>query len=352
MDIAAEARKNWLYKIAAISLAILLWIYVQAEHQGTQVLTIPLEVEGLPSGLVVEPELPKVIELRVRGPRANLQNISTKDFTARVAMEDAEPGNFQREIQIESPPQIQVISYTPSQLNLNIDVLENRSLPIQYDFQGTMPAGYLMRDPVLQPAEVMISGPRERVRAIQRARVQIPLGARETFTQRLPVQLIDSGAVGAREGDIRISPQVIEVTVPIVEEMASKGVPIEPQLTGTPARGVRVTGTKVEPENVIITTGSERIKEIESLRTAPIDINEIRGEVTREVNLIIPSAVQTQGGLTRVRVTVLVEGQPEETRPAPPAGTPSTPATPQQPEPATPPEENKDETTDVYDEEF
>ncbi|QGG46419.1 CdaR family protein [Heliorestis convoluta] len=353
MDIAAEARKNWVYKIAAISLAILLWIYVQAEHQGTQVLTIPLEVEGMQAGLVIEPELPRVVELRVRGPRATLQNLSAKDFQASLSMSDIELGAVQRTIQVNSPPNIQVISYTPSELDINVDILENRSLPVQYELKGTVPAGYFMRDPVLQPAEVIISGPRERVRAVQRATIEIPIASTETFSQKIPVRLVETGA-NRTIGDIRISPQSIDVTVPIVEELASKSVPIEPQLSGAPAKGLRITGTRVEPANLTITAGSERIKDIESLRTLPIDINEIKGEVTREVNLMIPTGVQTQNGISRVKVTVLVEGQLEEARPAPttPIGPPAGqgPTTPI--EPQNPPENGEPAPAEGLDEEF
>lgn len=321
IDIATVARRNRVYKISAFVLAILLWVYVQAEQQGVQVLTIPLDVEGLEVGYVVEPEPPKVVELRVKGPKGTLANLSSRDFRARVSLSGAKPGSLVAGIQVDSPPTVQIIGRTPPELNLTVDILENRSVPVSYEFKGLAPAGYKVGEPTFRPTEVLISGPRERVQSIQKVAVQIPLGTKETFVRNLPVRILDPALKANEDSNLRISPKSIEVTVPILEELPAKSVGIQPQITGVPPKGYRVVSTKVEPSNVVISGPADILRDINFVATSPIDITDARSNIVRDVPLLFPSGVRSQGS-NRVRITVVIEAlngkdiPKDETKPA------------------------------------
>ncbi|MDD2422072.1 MAG: CdaR family protein [Heliobacteriaceae bacterium] len=298
------ARRNWVYKLAAFILAVMLWLYVQAEQQGVRVLSVPLDAEGLEMGYVVEPDLPKVIEVRVKGPKGTMANLSSRDFRARVDFNGLVPGPVTVKVQVDAPPAVEVMALNPVELALVIDVLENRSLPVSYEFKGTSPPGYRVGDPVLEPKAVVISGPRERVRSIQKVVVQIPLGAKETIVQSLPVRVASPVLKAGEEESLRISPKSVEVTVPITAE-PPKTVPVQAQVTGTPAKGFRVGGTVVEPAGVFISGPAEQVQAVGVVLTEPVDVSGLSSDVTREVSLVVPAGVQVQGA-TKVRVTIKI----------------------------------------------
>ncbi|MZP29755.1 hypothetical protein GTO91_08560 [Heliobacterium undosum] len=331
MDIAGTARRNWLYKLAALAIAILLWVYVNAEQQGVQTFPVQLEREGLEAGYVLDPEPPTVVELRVKGPKAIMANLSSRDFRARISLAGVKPGPLTIGVTVDAPPNVQIISKSPAELSLNVDVLETRTLPLTWEFKGNMPAGYRVGDPTLRPAEVVVSGPRDRLRLIQRVGVQIPVGAKESFTRSLPVRIIEP-AVGD-DTRMQISPKSIEVTVPVIQEMTSKTVTVQPLVTGAPAAGYKVLSTRVEPASLSVTLPAEGFADLRALATSPVDINGARGDVVKDVNLALPAGVRPNNpALSVVRVIVSI-GPVAEPSPTP-SPTPSPPTGP-------PPEETK-----------
>ncbi|MBM7865697.1 hypothetical protein GTO89_02715 [Heliobacterium gestii] len=317
MDIAGTARRNWLYKLAALAIAILLWVYVNAEQQGIQTFPVQLDREGLEAGYVLDPEPPTVVELRVKGPKAIMANLSSRDFRARITLTGAKPGPMTVGVTVDAPPNVQIISKTPAELSLNVDVLETKTLPLTWEFKGNIPAGYRVGDPTLRPTEVVISGPREKLRLIQRVGVQIPMGAKETFTRSLPVRVIEP-ALGD-DGRLQVTPKATEVTVPVNQEMTTKNVAVQPLVTGTPAAGYKVVSTRVEPANLPVSLPAEGFADIRALATSPVDINGARSDVVKEVNLALPAGVRpVNPALSVVRVFVAIGPAAPPSEPTPP----------------------------------
>ncbi|ABZ84095.1 hypothetical protein HM1_1523 [Heliomicrobium modesticaldum Ice1] len=322
MDIAGTARRNWLYKLAALAIAILLWVYVNAEQQSVQTFPVQLEREGLEAGYVLDPEPPTVVELRVKGPKAIMANLSSRDFRARISLTGAKPGPLTIGVTVDAPSNVQIISKSPAELSLHVDVLETRTLPLAWEFKGNMAAGYRVGDPTLRPAEVVVSGPREKLRQIQRVGVQIPVGAKESFTRLLPVRVIEPAL--SDDGRLQISPKSVEVTVPVLQEMTSRTVAVQPLVTGTPADGFKVLSTRVEPANLSVTMPAEGFADLRALATSPVDINGARADVVKDVNLALPAGVRpVNAALTVVRVIVTIgpvfqptPQPPEEAKPA------------------------------------
>ncbi|MCW2277650.1 CdaR family protein [Heliophilum fasciatum] len=332
MNWASIARRNWVYKVAALVLSVLLWVYVQAEQQGSQVLTIPLDVEGLEAGYVLDPEPPKVVELKVKGPKASLTTLSSRDFRARISLTGARPGSVVIAIQVDSPPAVQVISKTPAELELNVDTLHNRSIPVAYEFKGTLPAGYKAGQPVIRPGEVMVSGAKNRVDAINRVYVQIPVNSKENLATSLPVRLQIPGGTG-EDNNVRISPKAVDVYMPVTEEEQARTVQVRPVQSGSPADGYKVAGLRVEPAQVAISGTSSALQTITAISTASLDVNGARADVVRDLPLLVPNGVKVSGPQS-VRVTAVVVPANSGTVPTPaPAPVPEAPKEPVKEEP-------------------
>ncbi len=70
-------------------------------------------------------------------------------------------------------------------------------------------------------------------------------------------------------GQFEISPQNIQVFVPITENTDSKTVAIKPNIKGGPAEGFRVARVILDPETVRITGSYEALSQIYQVNTAP-----------------------------------------------------------------------------------
>ena len=98
-----------------------------------------------------------------------------------------------------------------------------------------------------------------------------------------------------------ISPSSIKVRL---EEMISRDVPVQVHLTGEPARGA-VSSVLVEPKVVTIRGLRSEIRKVGKLRTEPLDISELTGTVTEDLELDI-SGTNIRPDVSKVRVKITV----------------------------------------------
>lgn len=110
--------------------------------------------------------------------------------------------------------------------------------------------------------------------------------------------------------------QVVEV-VPseirvIFERTASKEVPIQPQFSGQPMPGYRVTQFSLNPPRVRITGPSSHVEPITMADTDPVDLSQLSSTKTFTTSVFIPDPLVRSVDPKTVRLTVEVEESSEQ----------------------------------------
>lgn len=313
------AKRNWLYKIVALILAALLWFYVQAEQHGTQVVSVPLDVVGIEAGMVVEPEIPRVVEVQVRASKTKLTTLSGRDLKAQVDLTGVKPGKFSPEIQVSGPSGVEVLAVVPSILDLTVDVLENKTVPVMIEYTGTMPRGYKLGEVRLEPNTILISGPRSRVRSIERSVVEVPLGEKESRVLNLPVKVIERTTKTGEDQSLRISPKLVQVNIAVAEDIQNKTVNVEVQTVGSPPKGYKLVKTTVEPSTVILSGIEDVLKPVAAINTIPINLSQAAATFTQEAALKLPEGAKG-ANVSSVKVTLVIEEESKPPTQEPPSG--------------------------------
>ena len=159
-------------KLTALALAVGLWLAIARDPMAEVALDIPVEVRNLPQDLEISSEIVPKAQIRLRGPERIIHQLQSSDVYAAIEFSGVRPGEHTFDLtaqQIHQPAGLEVVQIVPSQFHLAFDVRLTREVPIQPRVIGSFAQGYHIGQVVTDPATVTITGPKERVEAVESA---------------------------------------------------------------------------------------------------------------------------------------------------------------------------------------
>lgn len=247
---------NLAYKGLALIFALLIWVWVQSEQVVEDRVRVRLEWK-LPDGLMlVEPPL-ETATVTVEGVQAFVRAVRQTDLSILVDVSRAKEGEVSLDLSERAvtgmPPQVRVVSVSPSTLKVQLDRVLKRRVNVVAATRGEPAEGFRLRSVVVQPDRVELAGPSSVLR-----------GLTEVATDAVDVSGLREDAefqVGLAIKKGQLAPTqaarfAVEVKIEaIVEERAFDAVPVllrdgEGFGTNTPNVRVRLAGP-VERLNTI-----------------------------------------------------------------------------------------------------
>lgn len=303
-------RKDLVYKITAVFLALLLWFYVTSLQNPTteKSVTVPVAYNGLKEGLITGNKTPSV-DVRIKGPRSVINPLAAKDITAWVDLSQAKIGEHSFPVQLTLPAGVELVNYT-SNVSLLIDAILEKQLPILVKTVNEVAQGYSSFEPVLTPSRVVIRGAQQLLETVDSVQVTVDLNmTTDNLMLNLPVNIIDKSGNYVPAGTLEINPKTIQVFVPVIQNVPTKTVPIKPTLIGQPKEDWRVARVVLEPETVKISGPFEKLNNVDHVVTQPIDITGIEQNLVTQAALTTPEGVSLLYGPV-VKVLIQLEEAP------------------------------------------
>ena len=284
-------------KLAAFGLASFLWVLVRVGNPGQRDLLIPVEIGGLEDSgwTVLADPVPDTVRVYFRGPQAEIFGITGFDLIS-VIVPITEMSNEEMEIQLQ--PEwvslggyrgVQVENIVPGAINVRLDRLSTRTIPVRVSTRGALPEGLALASALtLTPNRVRVSGPASLVDAIDTLDI-VPVllgGVRQAETVETVVDTVGIGRVS-------VIPSAITVEIPAEES-------VERVFTGVRVITYPVEGTgpiQVFPENMRVTVRGA------SSRVSAMDPDILQA--------VVPSNALLDLGVSEERrVPIRVEGVP------------------------------------------
>jgi len=295
-------------KILSVLLAFILWLYVSNEQNPAMEKNINVNLEhvGLAQNYLITGGIPESVRVKVHGNKAQLANLASGDFRAFVSIPEGETGEVSVPVQVSAPPGIRVVQVYPGEVSVTIDLLVEKVIPVTVSLRGKPAQGYTAQTPACQPGTVVARGPGKAVSEISQATAVVDIqSATKDIELTIPVSTGNSS--------ISLNPSMVRVSVPITSIDMSKTVPVQPQVTGTPAAGFTVARNISEPAMVQISGPADIIGTITEVKTWPVDIQGIDKNLVKNVDLMpVPGIASFQPGRVRVQVEVKkIETQPQ-----------------------------------------
>jgi hypothetical protein len=241
-------------KLAALALAVFLWVNVAERRQVEVIADLPLKYTNMAPDMTFAAEVPKVARARVRG-RGKFLKWRMGDVYFAIDLSPAGAGIVTHvvspsEVVIPPDKDIEVLEVIePKAIRVELDTLVTRKLPPRLVFQGEMPEDKVMIGrPHVEPADVVISGAKSVIGTLASVKTEeIDIG-----------QIAKKGKVEAKidlSGLPFVTSDVEEITVSArVEPRKELGIPSVPV---EPVSGRGIKG-KFTPDSLdIMISGAE-----------------------------------------------------------------------------------------------
>ena len=285
---AKKKKKNTaFYKIGALLAAVIMWLYV-VETQSPlieHIYSIPVEVRNLGDNLVLM-EQNYSVQVRVKGAAAALDELETTDISAIIDLSAYKAGEHSVRVDYSLPELIQLVKITPDTLPVYIEATKSREFDLVVETGGSAADGYTALDAIATPSKVTISGAERYLSQVAKVFISpIISDLSESYSRRLPVQIMDAGG-NIINHYFTLDPAIVDVVVPIVQDLPERSVAVSVQYSGIPAEGYAVSRIILEPSTVKIYGEFNAIQDVLSVQTAPIDITGADKEIIKTVELV------------------------------------------------------------------
>ena len=207
-------------KLFSLLFAAGLWFFVNAGQKAAErAMVVPVEVRNVASDLMVMNPGISEVEVRLMGPPALLSTLDPDDLKVSLDLDGARTGTSTFRVSADSfnPPRgVRVTRISPSVVNVKLETVAVRALPVTVRLGGKLPGGYRIARVESQPETVKVRGPANEVNNM-------------TAVETVPLEL--DGVKGQTTRDVRLSsaggtlsfaPDRVTVSITLEEAMATR----------------------------------------------------------------------------------------------------------------------------------
>ena len=203
----------WGLRVLAVAIAVTLWFFLsweKRESQSERVVEASVTYNTPNDMTVLDPV--QEVDVRVQGDSRRVRSLNPFLVNALVEIGTTEPGPVDVTLspeQVFVPEGVRVVSVSPNTLQVTLDRVVTRRLPVEVDLAGEPAAGASVGTPVVIPPSVSVVGPQSRLRGVGVARTR-PLslnGHARTFEEMVSVMPPDPLA--------NVEPGLVRVRVPM-----------------------------------------------------------------------------------------------------------------------------------------
>ncbi len=320
-------RREWLEYLGSGLLALLLsltvWVmavYEQDPPRTDYFERIPIRYINLGPDLVRVGNVEEYVRVTIRAPSSAWPTLTSDAVEATVDLQGLGVGIHNVDVKVRVHEKTaMVVQSSPVRVVVRLEECIEREVDVRTVVADpeTVPLGYEMGPPQVEPQKVTLRGPRSLVESVSEVVATVWLRGSKTAveSQVTPVALdAEARQVG---DDVDLTPQTVNVMLPVMPLAEFRDLTVKARVVGAPAAGYWVSNISVEPAAVTVQGKPEVIRSMPAVvSTEPIDVTGVKESVTRRVSLELPEDVSvysadtsTQTVLVRVEVTPIIGGK-------------------------------------------
>lgn len=203
-------------KLAALLLALLIYLNVYLDRPAVMTVSFPVEVQDLGDSLSLSGPVPSTVQAILRGTGKQLLKLRVTEPACRLPLEGVGAGPYRHTLRDEDLPlsgyELAVENLLgPTSIAFDIERKVRRLLPAAVRVEGTPAPGLTWTGPaLLEPESVLVTGPRSAVVRLDSVVLQAARVTGRRATVRVAV------AAESLPDWCSMEPQQVMVTVPLV----------------------------------------------------------------------------------------------------------------------------------------
>ncbi len=309
--------QNKMLRVAlALVISFALWLYVisvvtpEAEETFYD---IPVSYQNdvlEERGLMIVSDTPTVT-LRLKGNRSDLNELNANNITVLVNLAAIQaPGTQMLSSSIIFPGdipsnQIEVLSKNPSVLQVKVENKIKKQVPIQLEFIGSVPEGYIddKENPVMDTSVVEVVGPESVVGKIDHAMIRVDLTDKtESIVGAFAYDLCDAENEPVDVEMVTTNVEEINLSVKI---QRMKEIPLTVNVVEGGGATKDSCTVELSRETVWVAGSENKLRDLESLELGTINLAELKNDTnTVTFDVVLPEGVTNVSGVNTVDATV------------------------------------------------
>lgn len=293
-------------KVAAVIVALILWVFVAASESSAGKFPgqLPIKAVNVTNGLVAIYDQ-KDIEIEIMAKPSVWNKLSASSFSAYVDMEGVQVGTYEMNVSVVcNVSDVKIINKNPDKIFVRIEEVISKKVVVNQRIEGNADEGLVAGNVEFTPAEVDATGPRSIIENISEAVATIKLnGESADFEKEVSLKVFSDNNTELQ--NVSFNPNKVKAKIAIIKGTNNKSVGIKVNLVGNPQDGYFVSKITTSPTVINITGQSESLQSTNYLETQNIDITGANSDVEKDTLIKIPSDIALQRGEPdRVRVIV------------------------------------------------
>lgn len=281
-------RHNIAAKIIAVLAAVILWFFVMNEQNPflENTISVPVVTENVADNMVVTTK-EETVKFRLRGHRSAFLAAPSSEFKAVLDLAGINEGTYDIKAEEILPPGLELISMTPDKIEVKVERIIQRQVPVMIQTTGILAEGYTLVSMIPSLKMITVEGTREAVEKVTRAVGIVTLSENsKDFAVEITLQPFNEKGRPA-EGVI-VKEGRINVEVDIDKGQTKKTVVVQPKFSGEPANGYVVGKVRVVPATVEISGSASVVAAITEVDTLPVSVSDANTSFSRLVRVKLP----------------------------------------------------------------
>jgi YbbR domain-containing protein len=287
--------------LLALILGILVWVVALNEENPVETRplsqTVVVDLVGKPDDMIILGSVISRTQVTVRAPRLVWERLSPRDVRVVADLAGLPPGTHTVPLQAEiSADNARIEGLDPGAVTLTLERSDTREVPVEVEVTGVPAPGYEAGATRLGAEFATVSGPASAVASVAdlSARVSIE-GLKSDLRATIELRPVD--AEGNFVNGVSVTPQTVQVVVPVAQREGYRDVAVKVVITGQVESGYQVTNITVAPS--IITVASTNPALVEQMpgfvETQSLDLSGASDDVVRRLPLQLPAGVTVVG---------------------------------------------------------
>ncbi|WP_238390473.1 YbbR-like domain-containing protein [Anaerococcus sp. DFU013_CI05] len=241
--------------------------------------------------------------VKLKGSREKLISLKPTNIYASVDISDLKEGVQSLDIEVDTPSGVSVDELDPGEINLNIQKVIEKSLPVNHIISDEIKDGRIVEVNEMSPEEITVKGPASVINKVDRIELRIDdISFLDGKIHNIPVKVLDKN--GNALSDINISHEDVNVSFLVYE---TKRVKLKLITSGTINKDYEQTARELSPDSIVIKGQESIIRDIKEISTKPVNINNLRSNSNGEVKLDLPDGVEVYNGDSTVNYRIDVQ---------------------------------------------
>lgn len=292
--------------LLAFALAAAVWILAITAEDPAEVRAYPypvnIEIIGQDPTYLLTNSPAKTLNINLRAPKSVWTNLLA-DRTSIRAVVDLSAMSAGRhtvpvQIQIGQRP-VEIVSYSPSNVEVMLESLLNRTTDITLQVRGDPAVGYRAETPVMDKTQATVSGPESAVKRVDEIRAIFDQSqAHQDIEQTVNLLALDNNELPV--SGVTINPDKIHVTAKIIQRGGYRNVVVKVVTSGIIANGYRLTNISAYPPSVTVYSTDPQI--VDTLpgyvETSAINLSGLKDDREIRSSLNLPAGISVVGDQT------------------------------------------------------